>query len=60
MSDANREEEEEEEASLSSPKQILHSTNTLESALFFFKCMVNEHAFMNLVSLNKKLCPHYF
>ena len=55
MSDANWKEE--EEASASSPIQILHSTNTLESALIFLKCMVNEHVFMNIVLLKKKIMP---
>jgi hypothetical protein len=45
-------EEEEEEASLSSPKQIIHRTNTLEHALIFLKYMVNEHVFINLVALS--------
>ena len=44
-----KEEEEEEETSSSSPKQIMHSTNTLEHALIVFKCMVNEHVFVDLV-----------
>ena len=42
-----------EETSLSSPKQIMHSTNALEHSLLFLKCMMNEHVFMNFVSLNK-------
>ena len=47
------------EPHLSSPKQIMHSTNTLEHAqdVFFYKGMVNEHVFMNLVSLRKKVQP---
>ena len=34
---------------------IVRSISTLEDALFFFKCMVNEHLFVNLVSLSKKI-----
>ena len=49
--------EEEEEASSSSPKQIMHSTNILEHTLISLKCLVNEHAFINLVPLNKKSNP---
>ena len=45
------------EASLSSPKQITHTTNTLDHALIFLKCMVNEHVFMNLISLGQKFQP---
>jgi hypothetical protein len=52
------EEEEEEEASLSPLIQIMHPTNTLENALIFLKCMVNEHVLMTLVVLNKNLNPH--
>jgi hypothetical protein len=44
---------EEEDVSLSSPKQIVHSTNTFEHALVFLKYMVNEHVFMNWVLLVK-------
>ena len=47
-----------EEAPLSSPKQIMHFTNTLEHALILLKCMVNEHVFMNLVSLGKSFNLH--
>ena len=35
-----------------------HSTSTLQHALISLKCMVNEHVFMNLVSLNKYFSPH--
>ena len=42
-----KEEEEEEEASLSSIKQFMHSTNTLERTIIILKCMVNEHVLMN-------------
>ena len=48
------------EASLSSLKQVMHSTNTLEHALIFFKCMVNEDEFMNLVSLSKYFNSHQY
>jgi retron-type reverse transcriptase len=51
--------EEEEEASSSSPKRIIHPTNTLEDTLNLLKCKVNEHVFMNLVRLNKNFNPHY-
>ena len=35
-----------------------HSTNTLEIFFnFFLKHMVNEHVFINLVSLGKKFSP---
>jgi hypothetical protein len=44
-----REEEKEEESSSSSPKPIIYSTYTLEDTLFIWKCMINEHIFMNLV-----------
>ena len=37
-----------------------HSPNTLEHTLIFLKCMVNEHVFMNLISINKKFNPHNF
>ena len=30
-----------------------HFTSTLEHALIFLKCMINEHVFMNFVSLRK-------
>ena len=56
VSDANLKEE--EEASSSSPKQILHPTNTLEHTLLILKYMINEHVFMTLVSLNKNFNPH--
>jgi hypothetical protein len=52
VSGANWEEEEEEEASSCSSNQIPHSINTLEHALIFLKCMVNEYVFMNLVAPN--------
>ena len=35
----------------------MHFTITLEHALMFLTCMVNEHVFMNLVSLSKKFQP---
>ena len=39
-------------------QKIMHSTNTLEHTLIILKCMVNEHVFMNLVSLSKISSPH--
>ena len=39
-------------------KCFYHSKSILEHALIFLKCMVNEHVFMNLVSLNKSFNPH--
>ena len=50
-------EKEEEVASSSPPKQSMHSTNTLEHALILLKGMINEHVFMNLVSLAKMFQP---
>ena len=41
------------EASLSSPKQIVHFTNTLEHAMMSLESIVNEHIFMNLVPLDQ-------
>ena len=32
--------------------------STLEHALNFLKCMLNEHAMMNLVRLNQTFNPH--
>lgn len=49
-----------EEASLSSSKQLMLSTNTLEQTLIFLKDMVIEHVLMILVSLDKNRNPHYF
>ena len=46
---------EEEDVFLSSPNQIVHSTNTLEHALVFLKRMVNEHVFNNACLKNTKL-----
>ena len=46
--------------SLSSPKQILHPTSTLEHASIFLICNVRDHVFMNLIPLNKNLSPHWF
>ena len=37
---------------------VCHSTSTLEHAPSFLKCMVNEHEFMNLVSLSQLCSPH--
>ena len=34
-----------------------HSTSTSEHAPIFLKCMVDEHVFMKLVSLNEKSRP---
>ena len=48
----------EEEDSLSLAHQIMHSTNTLEHALIFLECMLNEHVFKHLVSLGKKFNFH--
>jgi hypothetical protein len=48
-----KEDDEEEEASSNSPKQVMHSTNTLEHVLILLKCMVNKHVFMNIISLGK-------
>jgi hypothetical protein len=48
------------EASLSLPKDIMHSTYTLEHALIFLKCMISEHIFVNLVPLNINLSPRCF
>ena len=39
------------ETSSSSPKQIMHSTNTLEHALIILKCMVN----MYVIYLDEKI-----
>jgi hypothetical protein len=50
-------EEKEETTSLSSPEQIMHSTNTLEHILIFLKGTINEPVFMNLVSLTKIFQP---
>ena len=36
-------------------KFFKHCTSTLEHALIILKCKVNEHVFMNLVALGKKL-----
>ena len=47
-----------EEASLSLPRQSMHSTNTLEHALIFLKGTVNEDLFMNLVSFSENFSPH--
>ena len=41
-------------------KKNHYFTSVLEHALFFLRCIVNEHVFMNLVSLGKKFSPHYF
>ena len=49
-------EKEKEESSSSSPKQIMHSINTLEHALIFlFKGMINEHVFTNLMSITRQI-----
>ena len=37
---------------------LYQSTRTLEHALIFSKCMVDEHVFVNLVSLNKNFSPY--
>ena len=34
-----------------------HSTNSLDHALIFLDCMVNEDVFVNLVSLKSKVQP---
>jgi hypothetical protein len=47
------EEEEEEEAPSISSKKIMCFINTLEHVLIFLKCMIIEHAFMNLVTPGK-------
>lgn len=52
--------QQEEEASSSSPQKIMDCTNTFKYALIFLKVMVNEHVFMNLMSLSKKFSPHRF
>ena len=36
-------------------KRIMHFANILEHALSFLECMVNEHVFVNLVSLGVNL-----
>ena len=54
MATKEEKEEDEEEASSNSPKQIMHSTNTLEPALIFLNCMLDEHVFVHLILLNKK------
>ena len=46
------------EVSSSSPKQNLHSTNTLEHAMIILKYMIIELVFMKLLSLNRKCNPH--
>ena len=48
------------EASLSSLEHITHTTNTLSkhTLVLFLKCMVNEHVFMNSISLSKNSSPH--
>ena len=46
-------------ASSSSPKQIMHSTNTLKHKCVFLKCIVNDHnVFTILVSLCTNFNPH--
>ena len=41
--------------------RIVHdSCINLEHALFFLKCMIKEHVFMNVISLSKKFNPHNF
>lgn len=37
---------------------VYNSTNILEYTIKFQNCMINEHVFLNLVSLNKKFNPH--
>ena len=38
--------------------KIMHSTKTLEHVLIILRCMINEHVFMNILSLNKFSNPH--
>jgi hypothetical protein len=38
----------------------MHSTNILERTLVFLKCMVNEHVFMNILSLSTDIDHDYF
>jgi hypothetical protein len=39
---------------------IIHSISALERALIFLKCMVDEHVFMNSLSLDKNFSPRWF
>ena len=50
-------EEEEEEGCERSSKQSMHFANILEHGLIFLKCMVSEHVFMDLVSLDENCSP---
>ena len=45
-------------AYVSSPKQMMHSTNTLEHALILLKGMVYEVVPMILISLKTNSSPH--